>query len=94
MSLFNALARQIMQPATIVAVQHIATHTYRLSLRGPALVNWNYVSGQTLNVFFGLSTRTEAANLRKRTYSVWGYDAAAGHLELAVCTFSDGPGAQ
>jgi NADPH-dependent ferric siderophore reductase len=94
MSLFNALARQIMQPATITAVQRIAAHTYRLSLSGTALANWAYVPGQTLNVFFGLTTRAEATSLRKRTYSVWGYDAAAGRLDLAVCTFSDGPGAQ
>jgi NADPH-dependent ferric siderophore reductase len=94
MSLFNALARQIMQPATITAAQRIAAHTYRLSLSGTALANWAYVPGQTLNVFFGLTTRAEATSLRKRTYSVWGYDAAAGRLDLAVCTFSDGPGAQ
>jgi NADPH-dependent ferric siderophore reductase len=94
MSLFNALARQVMQPATIVAVQRIAAHTYRLSLRGPALAGWAYVPGQTLNVFFGLGARAETASLRKRTYSIWGYDAAAGQLELAVCTFSNGPGAR
>jgi NADPH-dependent ferric siderophore reductase len=94
MSLLNALARQVMQPATILAMQRIAAHTYRLSLSGPALAGWAYVPGQTLNVFFGLSTRVEVASLRKRTYSIWGYDAAAGQLELAVCTFSDGPGAR
>ena len=94
MSLLNSLARQVMQPATIEAVQRIAAHTYRLSLGGPALVDWAYVPGQNLNVFFGMSTRAEAASLRKRTYSIWGYDAAAGRLELAVCTFSDGPGAR
>jgi len=94
MSLLNSLARQVMQPATIEAVQRIAAHTYRLSLGGLALADWTYVPGQTLNVFFGLSTHAEAASLRKRTYSIWGYDAAAGRLELAVCTFSDGPGAR
>lgn len=94
MSLLNTLARQVMQSATLVAVQHIAAHTYRLSLSGPALAGWTYVPGQTLNVFFGLSARAGEANLSKRTYSVWGYDAAAGQLELAVCTFSDGPGAR
>jgi NAD(P)H-flavin reductase len=59
-----------MQPATIVAVQRIAAYTYRLSLRGPALANWAYVPGQTLNVFFGLDARAEVASLRKRTYSI------------------------
>jgi NADPH-dependent ferric siderophore reductase len=77
-----------------VAVQHIAAHTYRLSLSGPALADWAYVPGQTLNVFFGVNARAETASLRKRTYSIWGYDGAAGRLELAVCTFSDGPGAR
>lgn len=94
MSLLNSLARQVMQSATVVAVQRIAAHTHRLSLRGPALAGWAYVPGQTLNVFFGLNPRANEASLRKRTYSVWGYDAAAGQLELAVCTFSDGPGAR
>lgn len=93
MSLLNTLARQVMQSATVVAVRRIAAHTYRLSLSGPALAGWAYVPGQTLNVFFGLNARADEASLRKRTYSIWGYDTA-GQLELAVCTFSDGPGAQ
>ena len=93
MPLFPDLARHLLQPATIVAVERVAAHTYRLSLSGPALVGWAYVPGQTLNVFFGLHTRAEAASLRKRTYSIWGYDAILGRLELAVCTFSAGPGA-
>lgn len=91
MTLLNALARQVMQSATIVGVRRIAAHTYRLSLSGPALAGWAYVPGQTLNVFFGLNARADESSLRKRTYSVWGYDPA-GQLELAVCTFSDGPG--
>lgn len=93
MPLLTDLARHLMQPATIVAAERVAAHTYRLRLRGPALANWDYVPGQTLNVFFGLNSRADAASLRKRTYSIWGYDPAAGQLELAVCTFSDGPGA-
>jgi NADPH-dependent ferric siderophore reductase len=94
MPLLTDLARHLMQPATLVAAERVAAHTYRLSLSGPALVGWAYVPGQTLNVFFGLTARADAASLRKRTYSIWGYDGAAGRLELAVCTFSDGPGAQ
>lgn len=95
MSMLNTLACQVMQSATIVAVQRIAAHTYRLSLSGPALAGWSYVPGQTLNVFFGLNAaRADEASLRKRTYSIWGYDAVASQLELAVCTFSDGPGAR
>jgi len=82
MLLLNTLARQLMQSAIIVAVQRIAAHTYRLSLKGPALADWSYVPGQTLNVFFSLNDRADEANLRKRTYSVWGYDAVAGQLEL------------
>ena len=94
MSFLNTLARQVMQAATVAAVQPIAAHTYRLTLSGPALTGWNYTPGQTLNVFFGLNGQGAAASLRKRTYSVWGYDPVAGRLELAVCTFSEGPGAQ
>jgi NADPH-dependent ferric siderophore reductase len=94
MPLLTDLARHLLQPATIVATERVAAHTYRLSLSGLALTGWTYVPGQTLNVFFGLHSRADAASLRKRTYSVWGYDAAAERLEVAVCTFSDGPGAQ
>ena len=50
--------------------------------------------GQTLNVFFGLAAPGSEAGLRKRTYSIWGYDPAAARLDLAVCTFSGGPGAR
>lgn len=94
MGFLNSLAKQLTQEATITAVQQVAAHAYRLTLIGPALTNWDYQPGQTLNVFFGLSAAGDAASLRKRTYSVWGYDAATASLELAVCTFSDGPGAR
>lgn len=94
MSLLNTLARQLMQQAEVVGAQQIAAHTYRLTLAGPALAGWAYTPGQTLNVFFGLAAAGNAATLRKRTYSIWGYDPVAARLELAVCTFSEGPGAQ
>jgi NADPH-dependent ferric siderophore reductase len=93
MSILTSLARQVTQAATVARVQRVAAHAYRLTLTGPALMDWPYVPGQTLNVFFGLHAVGAAASLRKRTYSVWGYDAGRNHLELAVCTFSDGPGA-
>ncbi len=93
MSILTSLARQVTQQATVVQAQQIAAHAYRISLAGPALLDWAYRPGQTLNVFFGLAA-AGAASLRKRTYSVWGYDADRHVLELAVCTFSDGPGAR
>jgi NADPH-dependent ferric siderophore reductase len=92
MSLLTSLARQVTQQATIVRAERIAAHAYRLTLAGPVFQGWTYTPGQTLNVFFGLASAT--ASLRKRTYSVWGYDPNQHELELAVCTFSDGPGAQ
>lgn len=94
MEFLNSLAKHLMQQATLTAVQRVAAHTYHLTLAGPALTDWAYQPGQTLNVFFGLNAAGEAASLRKRTYSVWDYDAATASLELAVCTFSDGPGAR
>jgi len=93
MSLLTSLARQVTQQVTVARVQRIAAHAYRITLTGSALQDWPYVPGQTLNVFFDLGAAGSAASLRKRTYSVWGYDAARQELDLAVCTFSDGPGA-
>jgi len=93
MSILTSLARQVTQQATVARAERIAAHAYRITLTGPALLDWAYVPGQTLNVFFGLGAVGVAASLRKRTYSVWDYDAARQELELAVCTFSDGPGA-
>ena len=90
MSLLTSLARQVTQQATVVRADRLAAHAYRITLTGPALDGWHYTPGQTLNVFFGLGAGT---SLRKRTYSVWGYEAARHELELAVCTYSDGPGA-
>ncbi|MDF7812170.1 siderophore-interacting protein [Hymenobacter sp. YC55] len=92
MGLLDSLAKQVLKRATITRVAPIAHHTYHLTLQGPDLANLNYKPGQTLNVFFDLSG-PEAA-LRKRTYSIWQYDAKALTLELAVCTFSNGPGAR
>ncbi|HEX8659845.1 MAG TPA: siderophore-interacting protein [Hymenobacter sp.] len=93
MSILTSLARQVTQQVTVARAERIAAHAYRITLTGPALNDWAYVPGQTLNVFFGLGAAGAAASLRKRTYSVWGYDSVRQELELAVCTFSDGPGA-
>lgn len=92
MGLLDSLAKQVLKRATITRVVPIARHTFHLTLQGPDLADLNYTPGQTLNVFFDLSG-PEAA-LRKRTYSIWQYDAEALTLELAVCTFSNGPGAR
>ena len=92
MGLLDSLAKQVLKRATIVRTVPIAHHTYHLTLHGPDLAHLHYTPGQTLNVFFDLSG-PEAA-LRKRTYSIWHYDAEALTLELAVCTFSNGPGAR
>lgn len=94
MSILTSLARQVTQQATVARAARVAAHTYRITLTGPALAGWVYTPGQTLNVFFGLAADGAAASLRKRTYSVWGHDPARQELELAVCTFSDGPGAR
>lgn len=93
MSILTSLARQVTQQVTVARAERLAAHAYRITLAGPALAGWAYMPGQTLNVFFGLGAAGPAASLRKRTYSVWGYDEAHQTLELAVCTFSDGPGA-
>lgn len=42
MGFLNTLAKQLMQQATITAVQRIAAHAYRLTLTGPALATWEY----------------------------------------------------
>jgi NADPH-dependent ferric siderophore reductase len=92
MSILTSLARQVTQQATVVRAVRIAAHAYRITLAGPVFQTWTYTPGQTLNVFFGLASAN--ASLRKRTYSVWGYNPERYELELAVCTFSDGPGAR
>ena len=94
MSLFNSLARQVLETATVTAAERIARHAYRIRLSGPALALPAYVPGQTLNVFFDLTGPAEA--LRKRTYSIWQHEPMSPDgpsVELAVCTYSGGPGA-
>lgn len=93
MSLLTSLARQVTQRATVARVERIAAQAHRITLAGPALATGAYAPGHTLNVFFGLGAAGAAASVRKRTYSVWSYDALRQELDLAVCTFSDGPGA-
>ncbi|AMR25482.1 hypothetical protein A0257_22585 (plasmid) [Hymenobacter psoromatis] len=55
MSIFTSLVRQVTQQATVVRAEQLAAHAYRITLTGPALQNWTYTPGQTLNVFFGLA---------------------------------------
>jgi hypothetical protein len=58
-----------MQTATLMGYGGLS-HTYRLSLRSPALVGWAYVSSQTLNIFFVLTAPADAVSLSKHAYSI------------------------
>jgi NADPH-dependent ferric siderophore reductase len=70
----------------------VAAHTCREPKRpGPRRLGL-YIQSNAQRLFRPHGPR-HAASLRKRTYSVWGYDVAAGRLELAGCTLSDGPDA-
>ena len=74
--------------ATVTRHQRVAAHTYHVQLVGEALRHLAYVPGYTVDVQVG------GASAPYRKYSVWNYETEAGQLDLAICTFSGGVGAQ
>ncbi len=92
MSIIDKIAKYILSEATVVYKEQIAAHTWHIKIKGEKLSNLDYTPGQHLRVFYGLGKPTGLKD-KVRTYSIWNYDKYNKTIDLAVCTFSNGPGA-
>ncbi|TRW24662.1 siderophore-interacting protein [Flavobacterium zepuense] len=93
MGILNSIIDIISNKATVIYKQQLTPKTWHIKLKVNGADFKNYIPGEHLRVLVG---RHNNANLSDmvRTYSVWNYDELQQTADLAVCTFSDGWGAQ
>lgn len=81
--------------AKLIFKRQISPHVYHIKLFDTCIHNLKFQAGQHLHVLvnpnFNGSIIRAATN---RSYSIWGHDPEKGTLDVAVCTFSGGPGAK
>lgn len=92
MGILETLTTKIAQKSHLKTKVQIAAHTYhlQLSLEKPLK---NYVPEKQLKVFVGMGAKSNMSDFG-RTYSVWNYNEEQLTIDIAACTFSDGPGAK
>src|SRR5437660_1545949 len=92
MGLVESLARRISHKAVVVNKQRIAENTFHISLALKDMKDFFYTPGEFLRLLVGLDQPVKMSE-KVRTYSVWNYDADRQIIDIAVCTFSSGVGA-
>jgi NADPH-dependent ferric siderophore reductase len=80
--------------AVAIHKRQLTEHVFHVRIKGEELKNIQYVPGQYLHVFVRTNSEALFDAAKNRTYSVWSYDRREGTMDLAICTFSNGMGAQ
>lgn len=94
MSLIKNIAKRILSQGQVLEKEQIAAHSYRLRLKVKGKSFRNYQAGQQLRIMVSANNPAAPMSDLVRTYSVWKYDPSTELADLAVCTFSEGPGAK
>jgi len=92
MGIIDKLAKSMATRATVIDKTKAAEHTYRLTIRPQGSQSFAYRPQDFLRILV-LDDPKVPLRDRVRSYSVWNFDARTQTLDLAVCTFSNGPGA-
>lgn len=85
--------KQFLEKGTLLSKQQITPHTWHLRIQLAASKPLSYTPGQHIRVFIGYGHATAFRDM-VRTYSIWHYAPNQQIIDIAVCTFSEGPGAQ
>lgn len=93
MGIIDKLAKSIATRAKAVEKTKVAEHTLKLSIKLEKANAFSYRPQDFLRIFVGADTQGPLRD-RVRSYSIWNFDDQTQIIDLAVCTFSDGPGAQ
>lgn len=85
----------LMNQAQVISKIKIAPAVYRLTIHGDIIKNLIYKTGQHIHVLVQPYVEGSVFKMAvNRNYSIWNHDLKSGILELAICQFSDGPGAR
>jgi len=77
----------------VISKTKAAAHTYRLTIQPLGHQPFSYRPQDFLRILVDDDPHAPLRD-RVRSYSIWNFDARTQCLDLAVCTFSDGPGAR
>lgn len=76
--------------AKVLSVIKISLHTYHLRIQSDDFALMDYIPGYTINFFIG---DPAVPGTPDRKYSIWNYEPVQNIADLAISTFSNGPGA-
>lgn len=79
------------QKGELIAIRQINRHVFHLKIKSSDFAKMNYVSGFTIDIFLGDSV--SFPDLESRKYSIWNYEPVHQVIDVAICTFSKGKGA-
>jgi NADPH-dependent ferric siderophore reductase len=91
MGLLNSLVSKAFHRALLIHKEKIARNTFHLRMKLSGDSFRNYVPGQHIRI---LTESNNSAAINLRTYSIWNINKEKQEVDLAVCTFSNGPGSQ
>ena len=92
MGIIDKLAKSIATHAKVINKTKVAEHTFRLSIQLQGPHAFSYRPQDFLRILVGMDQQAPLRD-RVRSYSIWNFDTLTQTLDLAVCTFSNGPGA-
>lgn len=89
------LINKLTKEAVVIFKKRIAPHVFHIRISGKEIKSIKHQPGQYLHVL--VNPNCSGSILRaaeNRSYSVWSINPAEGIMDLAVCTFSGGIGAE
>lgn len=80
------------QSGTVLENKQIAAHTFHLKVQSDDFARMQYVAGFTVDIFLG--NPFYDSHCEDRKYSFWNYEPVYHIADFAICTFSNGKGAE
>jgi NADPH-dependent ferric siderophore reductase len=75
----------------LIEIKQINKHVFHLKIQSDDFTGMEYVPGFTLNIYLGNCENT--TDFESRKYSIWNYEPIHQIIDVAICTFSKGKGA-
>lgn len=79
------------QKGILLDIKQINRHVFHLEIQSSDFKKMEYIPGFTIDIFLG--DCLAFPNLETRKYSIWNYEPVHQIIDVAVCTFSKGKGA-
>ena len=81
----------IIQQGKLIDIKQVNKHVFHLKIQSADFEKMDYVPGFTLNIFIGDPINEQHIDDRK--YSIWNYEPVHQIINVIICTFSKGKGA-